>query len=104
MSFSQSEPSSTEFSQSGDPTQLEERRPPQWTLAVPPPSLGCGGLFVTERFKERHHPLPHSAAAALRHPLRHHGAAAAMVTGCEGWEGGTVHGVGPLDLRWVCTP
>lgn len=68
---------------------------------VPPSSLGRGGLFVAESFKKRHHALPHTAAAAatLRHPLRHHaGAAAAMVMGCEGREGGAIHGVGPFHL------
>lgn len=67
---------------------------------APPPLLGGGGLFVPESFKERHHALPHVAAAtvALGYPRGHHSAAAAaMVTGCERREG-AVHGVGPFDL------
>lgn len=71
------------------------------SLMSPPPSLGGGGLFVPESFEERHHPLPHIAAAAvaLGYPRHHHGATAvAMVTGCERREGGAVHGVGPFDL------
>lgn len=60
---------------------------------VPLTSLGGGGLFVPEGFKEGHHALPHVAAIALGVSWRHGNAAAAaaMEAGRERRKGSGVH-------------